>query len=205
MPEPQVKIRVLLALSCASLWVSCGSPPPPKKAADPPKILNFYASPGVIQKGEESLVCYGTESITDVKIEPPVESLKPSLTRCFNVKPDVTTEYTLTGTGPGGETSQKLTVTVSGVKKPEAAGGGQLIRFFVSDAKQAAPGGKVTLCYGLMNAASARIGSETVPAAERNCVTRTVAKTTTFRLEAKSAAGASDSESVTVTVPSAAR
>lgn len=190
----------LLCVS-ASLLNSCGPAPAPKKAPDPPKILSFYATPGVIPKGEESLICYGTESISEVKLDPPVESLKPSLTRCFNVKPEVTTEYILTASGAGGETSQKLTVTVSGVKKAAPAAGAQLIRFFVSDTKEASPGAKVTLCYGLMNAVSAKITpGEAVPNAERSCISQVVNKTTTFRLEAKSAAGATDNESLTVTV-----
>lgn len=200
---PQSKVAAVLAPVVILALAACSPAPPPEKAAAPPKILNFYASPGVIAKGEESLLCYGTESITDVKLTPEVESLKPSLSRCFNVKPDATTEYKLTGTGPGGETSQTLTVTVSGVKKPEpAAGGPQLIRFFVADAKETTPGGKVTMCYGLMNgASSAKIKpGEAVPVSERNCITKSVAQTTTFRLDAKSAAGATDSESVTVKV-----
>lgn len=184
------------------LLASCGSTPPAAKKADPPKILNFYANPAQIAKGEEALVCYGTESVTDVRLEPPVESLKPALTRCFNVKPDATTEYKLIATGPGGETTQSLTVTVQGVKKEAAKAGPQLIRFLVSDTKELTGPGRATLCYGLMNAKSAALTPNpgVVPVSERNCLTVAVAKTTTFKLEAKGAAGATDTESITVTV-----
>lgn len=189
-------------LSCVLLAACGGSTPTAPKKADPPKIINFYANPGTIAKGEESLLCYGTESVTEVRIDPPVETLKPALSRCFQVKPDATTEYKLTATGAGGDTSQSITVTVQGVKKAESRTGPQLIRYFVSDTKELSGPGRATMCYALMNAVSATLtpGTGPIPISERRCMSVAVNQTTTFRLEAKSASGAVDSESLTVTV-----
>jgi hypothetical protein len=60
------------------------------------KILSLTADPGVISHGGKALLCYGVVNSTAVKIDPPVESVWPSLTRCFEVTPAKTTRYTLT-------------------------------------------------------------------------------------------------------------
>src|SRR5436190_1813875 len=46
------------------------------------KILNFYATPGILRRGQKGLVCYGVSNATTVRIEPGVEALKPSMSRC---------------------------------------------------------------------------------------------------------------------------
>ncbi|MDX1981385.1 MAG: hypothetical protein SFV51_14040 [Bryobacteraceae bacterium] len=191
----------LVCLLLAALVSCTSSDDVAKKTGDAPKILNFYAAPPLIAKGEESLLCYGTESAAEVKIEPAVESLKPALTRCFNVKPETTTDYTLTASGSGGAVSQKLTVTVRGVKKPEEAAA-ELIRFFVSDTQEASPGAKVTLCYGLRNAVSVSMtpGNSKLPVADRHCLSLPIARTTTFTLQAKGAGGVTDTMALTVKV-----
>ena len=33
------------------------------------KILNFYAAPGLISRGQKALVCYGTANATSVRLE----------------------------------------------------------------------------------------------------------------------------------------
>jgi hypothetical protein len=193
----------LFVYSWLAAALSCSSTEAPKKAGDPPKIINFYATPPTIAKGEDAMLCYGTESVTGVKIDPAVESLKPALSRCFQVKPETTTEYTLTVTGPGGEASQKATVTVSGVKKPDPPATAQeLIRFFVSDTQEGTPGAKVTLCYGVRGASSVSMtpGYPKLPVADKHCMSLPVARTTTFTLEAKSASGTVDRMKLTVKI-----
>ena len=62
------------------------------------KILNFYA----IRRSEKTLLCYGVSNATAVRIEPRVEPLKPSLSRCVEVAPKSTTQYTLTAEDAAG-------------------------------------------------------------------------------------------------------
>lgn len=59
------------------------------------KILNFYASPGVIRRGKEASICYSVVSAKKVRMEPEVEPLYPALSYCFKVSPRKDTEYKL--------------------------------------------------------------------------------------------------------------
>jgi hypothetical protein len=59
------------------------------------KILNFYASPGSIRRGEKANVCYGVFGAKSVRIDPPVEELHPAVAHCLQVSPAKTTEYKL--------------------------------------------------------------------------------------------------------------
>jgi hypothetical protein len=59
-------------------------------------ILSFYANPGEVRRGEESQVCYGVSNAKRVALDPPVTSVWPSVSRCFEVTPQKTTTYTLT-------------------------------------------------------------------------------------------------------------
>jgi hypothetical protein len=77
------------------------------------KILQFYTSGSQIAAGEKALLCYGVVNATSVRLEPPVEKVWPSVSRCFDVKPAKTTQYTLTAEGAGGATaSESIEVTV---------------------------------------------------------------------------------------------
>ena len=59
------------------------------------KIHNFYATPGIIHRGEKGLICYGVSDATTVRIEPGVEPVKPSLSRCVEISPKEDTRYTI--------------------------------------------------------------------------------------------------------------
>jgi hypothetical protein len=59
------------------------------------KILNFYATPGVIRRGQRTLICYGVNQAERVRIEPPVEQLHPALSHCLEVSPLQDTAYKL--------------------------------------------------------------------------------------------------------------
>ena len=59
------------------------------------KILDFYASPPTVRRGERSLVCYGVNAAKSVRIEPAVEELHPVISHCFSVSPGKSTEYKL--------------------------------------------------------------------------------------------------------------
>ena len=69
------------------------------------KIMAFYASPGAIKRGEKALVCYGVSNAKTVQIEPHVDDITPSLSRCLDVSPKRTTEYKLTAADAQGHTT----------------------------------------------------------------------------------------------------
>jgi hypothetical protein len=59
------------------------------------KILDFYATPDAIRRGERALICYGVNAAASVRIEPPVEQLHPAISHCFQVSPIRDTDYKL--------------------------------------------------------------------------------------------------------------
>jgi hypothetical protein len=76
------------------------------------KIITFYANP-TIHSGQRALVCYGVANAKSVRIEPPVESISPSLARCVEASPRKTTEYTLTAEdGAGHSVTRTIVVKV---------------------------------------------------------------------------------------------
>lgn len=76
-------------------------------------ILSFAAEPGEVGPGQRVLLCYAVNNATQVKIEPDVEPLKPSLSRCLEVFPTRTTTYTLTAADDKGHSAAaSLTVRV---------------------------------------------------------------------------------------------
>jgi hypothetical protein len=69
------------------------------------KILSFYVSPGLIRRGEKALVCYGVVNARTVRLDPAIERVWPSASRCFTVMPDRETRYTLTAEDANGHTA----------------------------------------------------------------------------------------------------
>jgi hypothetical protein len=77
------------------------------------KIVTFYASPPVLQRGEKGQLCYGVANASDARIEPDVGTISLSLSRCVEVDPRKTTAYTLTAKDVTGTTvSQQVEVVV---------------------------------------------------------------------------------------------
>lgn len=67
------------------------------------KILNFYAAPGAIRRGDEAALCYGVSNAKAVTLEPKAsEDVWPSLNRCVEASPKKTTTYTLTASDAAG-------------------------------------------------------------------------------------------------------
>ncbi|HKW89879.1 MAG TPA: Ig domain-containing protein [Candidatus Acidoferrales bacterium] len=76
-------------------------------------ILNFYAAPGAVRRGDSFQLCYGVSNAASVKLDPPVGSVWPSYNRCFSLTPKKTETYTLTATDSAGHSkSASFTVTV---------------------------------------------------------------------------------------------
>jgi hypothetical protein len=183
-------------LYLASLAVGCGSSSPtatnPKPAAHPPaKILLFYAAEPVVARGESVVLCYGVENAKSVRMEPPLEDLKPSFNRCFSIAPEKTAEYKFVATGEDGkEVSQRVEVRVEGVKHVEnlrhhQEGEGALIASFSADPKQVTPGQDVNVCYNAMGADTVKLTPGlNGPSAKIGCIKSAINQTTTFTLEA---------------------
>lgn len=76
-------------------------------------ILNFYALPTQIHPGQSSTICYGVSNAKVVRLDPPAEEVWPSVSRCFDVTPKMTTTYRLTiEDGAGHSKSSTVTLEV---------------------------------------------------------------------------------------------
>jgi hypothetical protein len=69
------------------------------------RIINFYASPQTVRRGSQGKLCFGVYGAKRVRIEPPVEDLKPAMSYCFEVAPRRTTEYKLIAEDGAGRTA----------------------------------------------------------------------------------------------------
>jgi len=67
-------------------------------------IQNFYATPGVVRRGETVQICYGAANAKTVTLEPQSNPVWPSHARCVDVKPLKTTTYKLTIADASGNT-----------------------------------------------------------------------------------------------------
>jgi hypothetical protein len=76
-------------------------------------IQSFYATPGVVHRGESTQLCYGVANAKSVTLEPQSNPVWPSYSRCVDVSPKKDTTYTLTVQDSAGNTkSQTVTVKV---------------------------------------------------------------------------------------------
>ena len=75
------------------------------------EILQFYALPGTIRRGESAQLCYGVSNAKKVRLEPQSNAVWPSLSRCVDVAPLRDTTYTLTIEDAAGN-SKSANVTV---------------------------------------------------------------------------------------------
>lgn len=175
---------------------SHSSETPASPAGVEPRITQFYASPPTVPKGEKSLLCYGVEGATALELVPPVEEVKPALTRCFDVHPTETTSYKLTARNDKGATvSQEVQVTVGGAAP-------KLFDLSIN-ANQVAKGGDVNFCFQARNATAVsgspgrflRGGNP-----QRDCLTDKPVSTTTYTITVSNKDGVSDSASMEVRV-----
>ena len=82
---------------------------------NPLPLVTFSSSPAFIKPGESATLTWTTELATSCTIEPDLDTLPPigavALNGSIAVSPGRTTTYTLTATGPGGETRRTIPVT----------------------------------------------------------------------------------------------
>jgi hypothetical protein len=75
-------------------------------------ILNFYSTPPLIHRGQTAQLCYGVSNAKSVRIEPPVENVWPSLSRCVDVTPKHDTIYKLVAEDANGH-AETATVNIN--------------------------------------------------------------------------------------------
>jgi hypothetical protein len=86
---------------------------PLAKYGEQVKIIQFYSGNGAIAKGGTTQICYGVVNAKELRLDPPVEKVWPSLSRCFDVAPLKNTHYTLTAEGADRKAvSESLDITV---------------------------------------------------------------------------------------------
>lgn len=67
-------------------------------------ILGFYATPPAVHPGETAQLCYSVASAESVRIEPHVDNVWPSISRCVTVTPTEETIYKLIAQDAEGNT-----------------------------------------------------------------------------------------------------
>jgi len=131
-----------------------------------------------------------------VRIDPPVESLKPALTRCISVTPTETTTYILTAEGPDKKpVSQSVTVNMTGPLP-------HFVDLSISK-KEVAAGEQISFCFKATNAVKVSGGpgrflSGGLP--KGDCLVDHPQKTTTYSLKIENSGGQTDEDSITVKV-----
>ncbi len=204
-----VRIGGLLLAVSVPWFCGCSSAPEPARtqpaaaAPRPARIVHFYASPGLVERGGSATVCYGVENARAVRIEPAVETLGPSPNRCFTVSPRQDTRYTLIAEGvAGAPASQSLAIRVKArAAAPPAVV--PLITLFAAAATEVAAGQPVTVCYGVRGAASVRLEPEgrALPPSEKQCFNVQPSVTTTYTLVVSGGAGGrSEREQIVIRV-----
>jgi len=105
-----VAAGLLVALWCLSearrgdprVWVRPAGAKP-----GPVRILEFYASKGIVVPGQKAQLCYGVENAKAVHIVPRLQGVFPSHSHCLEVVPEHTTHYTLQAEGFDGTVAIK--------------------------------------------------------------------------------------------------
>lgn len=88
--------------------------PQPQPAARP--TVTLQANPTTIEKGQSSTLTWSSTNATSLTLAPAVGSIAPE--GSTQVSPTESTTYTITATGPGGDTQQIVRVTVSAAAPP---------------------------------------------------------------------------------------
>ncbi|MGB7720028.1 MAG: hypothetical protein WBL65_09010 [Bryobacteraceae bacterium] len=76
-------------------------------AGGPVRILQFYASTGMVTPGQTARICYSVENAKSVRISPMIEEVYPFPNHCLDIEPEHTTHYTLLAEGYDGAVATK--------------------------------------------------------------------------------------------------
>jgi hypothetical protein len=179
--------------------------PPASSGAQGVHITQFYAALPKLGAGDKTMLCYGVENATKVRLSPPVEDVWPSNARCFDVIPPHTTKYILTAEDAVGQAvSESATIEV-GPARPK------LVDVSVNKL-EARRGELITICFKARNATNFDVGGlkpvtvqvgggqgQAIATPEHGCFADHPRKTTTYVVKV-TGPGGEDSEKVTVTV-----
>jgi hypothetical protein len=159
------------------------------------KIVSFYSATGEISRGDAATICYSVVNAKSVRVEPPVEDLKPSISRCFPASPEQTTSYTLYADGRDGS-SATATFAIQ-VNPPPPR-----IEMLTISAKEIKRGQPFDMCYSTKNVKAMHLEPPAVPVspAEKMCFHWYPARTTNYVLTAVGDAGRKDTLSFSVAV-----
>ena len=158
----------------------------------PVAITEFSATPTEIQPGQSVKLCYGMTAAGKATLTP-VGDIAIVRQECVDLKPQETTEYTLTVFGEeGSKQSRSVKVTV---QKPGQAA--QVLDFRVGQDGQ---GKAAKLCYSTANAVSATIEPDvgSLKLLPEGCVPIAPKQATTYTLVVNGPEGQQDTKAVSV-------
>jgi hypothetical protein len=204
-PQALVSVALIACLSACSAPASKNREESADRAKPAVRITQFYAATPHIGRGDRAALCFGAEGASDVRLEPPVEQLWPTIARCFEVKPTTTTTYTLTALEASGHSvSEKTTIEVGSpsASRDTRPSGPRIIKEVTVSKLEVARGEEVTICYTANNATSVTIkpGQGGQLTGGRGCVTDKPLRTTIYQVMAMGPGGQTDSEHVSVKV-----
>jgi len=197
----RVMLAVAALIAAASLvrtaWqrkLPAAAPPPrpvagvPQElATDELKILMFYA-PQMPERGRPFTLCYGVLNAVRVELDPPLETVSPSISRCVEVTMQNAGRVTLRAyDGAGWSVSESIEIPVR-APAPE-------ILFVDVSPREIRRGDRFTICYGVRGAERVRVepGPGGLPASARHCATWFPVEAPR-RLVAESASGGAEVE-----------
>ena len=71
------------------------------------RILQFYASTGIVTPGQTARICYSVENAKSVRISPMIQEVYSFPNHCLEIEPEHTTHYTLLAEGYDGAVATK--------------------------------------------------------------------------------------------------
>ena len=189
----------ILGFTLALSAISCSSSAPPPTATDPAqapsvRITMFYATAAHPAMDEKESLCYGVENADSVKIEPAIDRVWPTTTRCFDV-PTRPATYTLTAFHGAEKVSQTVTVAPA----PPVPSKAKLFQIS-SNPQQVTAGEKVAVCYNAMDAVKVTIepGEWFGPhGPSMGCIRDEPTTTTAYVITATGAGGDRDVQKIT--------
>ena len=91
----------------------------PVGGSGPVRILQFYASTGILTVGETARICYSVENAKSVRISPMTQEVYFFPNHCLETVPEHTTHYTLLAEGYDGAVATKsFTLQVEAEEAP---------------------------------------------------------------------------------------
>jgi hypothetical protein len=185
---------LFLVSSCA--WIPASSP----QAAFFPQIIQFEATPSVINQGEASYLVWSVTEANSVSIDNGIGSV--ALAGRIPVSPSSTTFYTLTAKNVAGVSTARTQIIVEGTTAEPItpAPTSPTIVSFYADRLIVTPGQQVTLSWEVLGATDVNI-SPVGQVNLKDTITLQPSATTTYILTATNSAGTATA-GITVTVQS---